>query len=62
MIRALARCTMLLVLLSGLVACGQKGPLVLPDKADGQKQEQKKQDAKGSAEKTKAPEAPEPGR
>ena len=31
MIRALARCTVLLALLLGLAACGQKGPLVLPD-------------------------------
>ena len=58
MIRALARCTVLLALLFGIAACGQKGPLVLPDKADGQKQEQKK-----SAEKKQdAPKAPESGR
>ena len=62
MIRALARCTVLLALLLGLAACGQKGPLVLPDKADGQKKQEQKKDAKGSAESSRAPEAPEPGR
>ena len=62
MTRALTRCTVLLALLFGVAACGQKGPLVLPDKADGEKQQQKKQEAKAPAEKTRAPEAPEPGR
>jgi predicted small lipoprotein YifL len=61
MIRALARCTVLLALLFGVAACGQKGPLVLPDKADGQ--DQKKPDEKKAGETNRAaPTAPEPGR
>ena len=58
MIRALARCIVLLALTLGVAACGQKGPLVLPDKADEQKQQEEKKPADASH----APKAPEPGR
>jgi len=51
MTRVLARCAVLLALLFAIAACGQKGPLVLPDKADTGKQDDKKQAPK-----------PEPGR
>jgi len=62
MTRALARCTVLLALLFGVAACGQKGPLVLPDKAEGQQDQKKPDENKKAGTSRAAPTAPEPGR
>jgi predicted small lipoprotein YifL len=54
--RALVRAGLLLAVLAGVSACGNKGPLVLPDKDKDKQAEPAKADAKKDA----ARDAPQP--
>ena len=57
--RALVRAGLLLAVLAGVSACGNKGPLVLPDK-DKDKDKQA-EPAKADAKHDAARDAPQPG-
>ena len=55
MTRALVRAGLLLVVLAGVSACGNKGPLVLPDQDKAKESEPAKSEAKKDAAKPDAP-------
>ena len=55
MTRALARTGLLLALLAGVAACGNKGPLVLPDKDKAKPAEPAKSESAKDAARPDAP-------